>query len=75
MYLYFSTRLKELRRKKKITQKQMAELFDLTERGYQNYELGKSTPNVALLVSIAEYFDVSIDYLLGRTSDPIVHQL
>lgn len=67
-------RLKNVRVSKKMTQKQMAKMFDITERAYQNYEIGKSSPNVALLLSIADYLDVSVDYLLGRTDDPNAHK-
>ncbi|EGO62261.1 helix-turn-helix domain-containing protein [Acetonema longum] len=73
MSSYFAVRLKTLRQRKNLTQKQMAQLFKLTERGYQNYEIGKSTPNVSLLTALADYFDVSIDYLLGRTDDSKLH--
>lgn len=70
MYSFFSVRLKALRENKNLTQKQMAQLFELTERGYQNYEIGKSTPNIHLLASIADFFNVSIDFLIGRTDNP-----
>jgi len=73
MSSYFAIRLKTLRQSRTLTQKQMAQLFELTERGYQNYEIGKSTPNVSLLTALADYFDVSLDYLLGRTDDPKLH--
>ena len=73
MSSYFAIRLKTLRQSRNLTQKQMAQLFELTERGYQNYEIGKSTPNVSLLTALADYFDVSLDYLLGRTDDPKLH--
>ncbi len=63
----FPERLKSLRKEKNLTQKQTALIFNLTERGYQNYELGQSRPNVQLLSKIAGFFDVSIDYLLGNS--------
>lgn len=73
--LTFGKRLKLVRLEKGLTQRQVADLFKITERAYQNYEIDKSTPNVALLTSIANYFDVSIDYLLGRTDNPNSHKL
>ena len=70
----FGERLKSIRLHSGITQKEAANLFGITERAYQNYEIIKSKPNVSLLISIAEYFDVSIDYLVGRTNNPNSHK-
>ena len=70
----FGERLKSIRLYSGITQKEAANLFGITERAYQNYEINKSKPNVSLLISIAEYFDVSIDYLVGRTNNPNSHK-
>ena len=70
----FGERLKSIRLHSGITQKEAANLFGITERAYQNYEINKSNPNVSLLISIAEYFDVSIDYLVGRTNNPNYHK-
>jgi transcriptional regulator with XRE-family HTH domain len=66
----FGERLKYLREQKKLTQWQLAEAFNLTERGYRNYEINQSTPNFEMLVALANYFDVPIDYLIGRSDDP-----
>jgi len=62
----FADRLKELRISQKLTQKQMAENLGITERNYQRYE-ATSNPSVKTLIKIADYFDVTIDYLLGRS--------
>lgn len=70
----FGSRLKELRTAKKMTQKQISVEFDMTERAYQNYEINKSMPNVSLLIALADYFDVSLDYLVGRTDNPNSHK-
>ena len=63
-------RLKQLRIDKDITQKQMAEILDMTVTGYQYYEHGKREISIKVLTTLADYFDVSTDYLLGRTDDP-----
>ncbi len=68
----FAARLKELRENKKMTQKQIAEAFGMEVRSYQNYELAKSTPKFALFITIADYFNVSLDYLVGRSDTPII---
>lgn len=69
----FGERLKQLRLSKNITQKQMASIFDVTERAYQRYEGNQSTPHYHVLIALADYFDVSLDYLVGRSDDPTRH--
>ena len=66
----FGKRLKELRTALGLTQKQMAETFSITIRSYSRYETDDSTPHYAMLLSLADYFDVSLDYLVGRSDDP-----
>lgn len=61
----FSDRLKELRKAKGLTQRQMAETFDMTERNYQRLE-ATDTPSNETLIKFADFFDVPTDYLLGR---------
>ena len=46
---------------------QAATLCDITEKAYQNYELMTREPRIEILVRIADLFDVSLDYLTGRT--------
>lgn len=65
-----SFRLKECRRKFKKTQKDMAKFLNLSERAYQHYELGDHSPQLDTLIKLADYFNVSIDYLVGRSDDP-----
>jgi len=65
----FSERLKELRKSKGITQKQMAEHLCMVEQSYQMYEYGKREPNHETTIKLADFFDVSVDYLLGRDRD------
>ena len=63
----FSVRLKELRNERGITQHQMAQHLGITDRGYQVYEQEKGFPDVPHLCELADYFDVSLDYLMGRS--------
>jgi len=65
----FSERLKEIRNMKGVTQKAMAEYLGITEQAYQKYEYAMREPNHETTVKLADYFDVSTDYLLGRTDD------
>ena len=63
----FQERLIEQRKLNKITQRQMAEFLQIAQPSYIRYENGSSEPSLESLVKIADYFDVSVDYLLGRT--------
>ena len=64
----FLERLKECRDLKQVTQKVAAAELGISERAYQHYELGTREPNITMLVAIAVYFDVSLDYLMGRST-------
>jgi transcriptional regulator with XRE-family HTH domain len=66
----FNGRLKFLRNSHKLTQEQLADSIGGSERGIQNYEAGRRKPTYDILIVIADYFDVSIDYLVGRTDNP-----
>ncbi len=61
-----SERLKECRKEKGYTQLQAAIYCDITEKTYQNYELMTREPKIDILIRIADLYDVSIDYLVGR---------
>ena len=63
-------RLKELREERRIYQRELAEILGMSFRGYQNYETGQSEPKLATLIVLADYYQVSIDYLEGRTDAP-----
>ena len=65
-----SEALRRFRKSVKITQKQAAEIAGVDERVYQSYEYGKVIPTETVLIAIADYFDVSLDYLCGRSDDP-----
>ena len=63
----FPNRLRELRKAKGLSQKALAEAVGMSDTGIQNYELKTRTPNADVIVKLADFFDVSTDYLLGRT--------
>lgn len=65
----FSLCLKKLRMKRKLSQKQIAEELKISQQQYSKWEGGIITPNAETLVRLADYFDVSIDFLLGRKSE------
>ena len=60
-------RLRECRKENKLTQWEVAVYCDITEKAYQNYELMTREPRLEILVRIADKFNVSLDYLTGRT--------
>lgn len=63
-------RLKELRRSRGVTQTQVAEYLGLKLRAYQYYESGEHRPEYEKLMALADFFEVTTDYLLGRTDEP-----
>jgi len=65
----FADRLRELRKRKGITQRATAQFLDITDQSYQKYEYGTREPNHATIIKLANFFDAPIDYLLGRTDD------
>ena len=60
-------RLRILRRERKLKQKDMAEQFGQSPRAYQYYEAGARRPEYQHLLELADFFDVSLDYLTGRS--------
>lgn len=62
-------RLKKLRNEKKLTQKQLAEKINVTHVSISGYESGNRSPDTDTLKRLADFFGVSTDYLLGRTSN------
>lgn len=66
----FNQRLKELRQDRDLTQINLAKEVDSTQRSISNWELGIAEPPYSMLITIADFFQVSVDYLLGITDDP-----
>lgn len=64
-----SERLRCMRKKHKLTQGKMGEILGIKRSSYQNYEAGQSFPPISVLIKIAAAFDISIDYLTGRTDE------
>ena len=61
----FQEKLKELRKEQGLMQKSIAEILQTTNSSISDWECGRSQPDLATLVKIAVFFDVSVDYLLG----------
>lgn len=60
-------RIRDLREDKDLTQKQMGEILSCSQRVYSNYERGELDIPTEILVKIADFHNVSVDYLLNRT--------
>ncbi len=67
-------RLKDLRRKKKISQLKLAMDLGLNQNAVSRYENGEREADYQTLIAIADYFDVSIDYILERTDNPKINR-
>lgn len=67
IFMNFSGRLKELRQQADISQKDLAALVGISARAFRFYESGEREPNIATLITLADYFNVSLDYLIGRS--------
>ena len=70
----FATHLKELRKEQGLTQMDVAIGIHAQVRVYQYYESGERKPGFDYLVALADFFGVSIDYLVGRTDKPGVNR-
>lgn len=69
-----SERLKELRKEKGLRQEHIAVALDISMSAYCNYEQGKREPTASVLWRMADYYDVTVDYLLGRSEERITQK-
>lgn len=65
----FSERLRELRKARRVPQNELAESVGVGLRAYRHYETGDREPKMATLIALADYFGVTLDYLVGRTDE------
>lgn len=65
----FSIRLKELRTHAGISQKALGCILDVSDAAVTMMEKGRRSPSFEVLCALADYFDVSIDYLVGRSDE------
>lgn len=64
-------RLRELRERRKLTQKDVAEQLHISQQSYGFYENGTRDPNPEMLSSLADFYNVTTDYLLERSDIPV----
>ncbi len=58
--------LKELRTEKKLSQTEIADIINISQRAYSFYETGQREPSIETLIKLADYYKVSLDYITGR---------
>ena len=64
--MIFRQRLQQLREKKRISRIVLSELCGLSPDVVRRYERGEAEPTLKSLIALAEFFEVSVDYLIGR---------
>ena len=60
-------RIRDLREDKDMSQKQIAEILGMSQTGYSKYETGENDIPTHVLIQLADFYQTSVDYLLGRT--------
>ena len=68
MHVY--QRIRDLREDHDLKQRQLADLLNCSQQVYSNYELGQRDIPTDILIQLANFYKVSIDYLLGQTNNP-----
>jgi transcriptional regulator with XRE-family HTH domain len=71
----FGKRLRELRKEKKLTMKELGKKFNLAESTISGYENENRKPDMDIIKQFADFFETSVDYLLGRTNDPSISKV
>ena len=66
----FSEHLAELRKSKGLSMSALGEIMNITDEAIRLMERGKRSPSFEVLCALADYFDVSLDYLVGRSDNP-----
>ncbi|MBQ4165714.1 MAG: helix-turn-helix transcriptional regulator [Oscillospiraceae bacterium] len=62
-------KIKELREKQGLSQKRLAEILEMHTTQYQRYETGESPITIDFLLKLADFYNVSLDYLAGRREE------
>ncbi len=63
-------RIRDLREDKDLTQTQVAKILGMSQTGYSKYETGENDLPSSILIKLADFYNVSVDYILDRTTDP-----
>lgn len=63
-------RIRSLREDHDLTQTKIAQYLKMSQTGYSKYETGENDVPTAILIKLADFYDVSVDYILNRTDNP-----
>jgi len=63
-------RIRDLREDKDLNQTQVAKILGMSQTGYSKYETGENDLPSAILIKLADFYGVSVDYILERTNNP-----
>ena len=63
-------RIRSLREDNDLTQTKIAQYLKMSQTGYSKYETGENDVPTAILIKLADFYDVSVDYILNRTDNP-----
>lgn len=63
-------RIRNFREDRDLTQKQVAEMLGMSQTGYSKYVTGENDIPTQILIKLADYYNTTTDYLLGRTDNP-----
>ena len=61
------SRIRDLREDRDLTQTQVAQMLGMSQTGYSKYETGENDIPTAILIKLADFYETTTDYLLGRT--------
>ncbi|MDY4676014.1 MAG: helix-turn-helix transcriptional regulator [Candidatus Borkfalkiaceae bacterium] len=64
------SRIRDLREDKDLNQTEVAKMLGMSQTGYSKYETGENDIPTDILIKLADFYDVSVDYLLNRTDNP-----
>ncbi len=67
-------RIRDLREDLDMTQTEIANMLGMSQTGYSKYETGENDIPTAILIKLADFYNTSIDYLLGQTDNPVRKQ-
>lgn len=62
-------RIRDLREDHDLTQKQIGQILNMSQTGYSQYEIGKNDIPTRILIALSNYYNTSVDYLLGLTDE------
>ena len=67
--------LMKLRKENNLTLQELADIIGIKNQSISRLELGENVPSFNTLITLADYFGISLDYIVGRSNDPTIHQL